>query len=104
MEVLLGVIFLSLGVRAEIRRSRRTLVWHAHPVQELGGGLLGLPEEPQQEVAALDAFRTELAGFVAGEEHHPSGFFCEFFEHGSPLGVRLAPRPGKGSGVRQIQG
>ncbi len=60
---------------------------HAHAFEELGAGLLRLPEEPQQEVAALDALRTELTRLVAGEEHHASGFFGEFFEHGTPFRV-----------------
>ena len=58
---------------------------HAHALQELGAGLLGLPQEPQEQVPTLDAFRTELAGLVAGKEHHPTGFFCKFLEHGTPF-------------------
>ena len=83
MLVLLGVIFLSLGVirvkenepfDVALRRFKRHFARNA----------------------ALDALRTELARLIAGEEHHTTGFFGEFFEHGTPFRVR------DGAGARMV--
>ena len=69
-----------------------------HAVQQLDGGLLRLPQQPQEQVAALDAFGTELARLIAGEEHDATGFFSELFEHGSPPGKGPPPLPLLGPG------
>ena len=75
----------------------------AHAVQQLDGCLLGLPQQSQEQVPALDAFGTELARLVAGEKHHAARFLSELFEHGSPRGKGPAPAPYGGRG-RIIQG
>ena len=56
-------------------------------------------KQAEQEMFGLDVRGAELAGLIAGEEHDPTGFFSEFFEHDTLIQGQGWPRDRDGSGV-----
>ena len=57
--------------------------------EELGDGLLALPQDAEQHVLGLDHPASELGGLVAGEKQCPPRLLVELLEHGRLLGEKL---------------